>query len=542
MLMLRRSAMVVVMLLVSLVMACAPQAGGATPTTAPTTGAPKAAAPPTAAATPKPVVEKPQRGGTLTFAFGAEAAELDPQRTTAGTTRRYARLLYNTLVNTDQTGDIVPELAESWSYPDPNTLVLKLRRGVKFHDGTDFNAQAVKFNLERVQDPATKNIRRIRMLNITSVEVVDDYTVKLSLKTPQAIMLANLAETQTAAMISPASVKKWGEATLTHPVGTGPFELVEWVKDDHLTVKRFDGYWRKDADGNQLPYLDQVIIKPIPDSSVMLTNLRTGAVDVMDSVVATQLSTVKADSNLKTVDWGSVGFHIVLNCLQPPFNNKALRQAVSWAIDRESIHKALFSGRGAPGRYRLPSESWAFDPTGKFYSLDLAKAKEKLAEGGKPNGFKFVARSFNTDFELRVAQAMKGQLAEVGIEMEIVPMVAAQLTAERLTKKYEGIFGTGPGLGPDPDDAVYGDFHSTSAFGTCGYASLDEQIEKARQVYDRAERKALYAKIQATVLDDAPEIWLHGDIMTTAMNQKVMGFTPNIDIFYLQLDWMWLKK
>ena len=215
---------------------------------------------------------------------------------------------------------------------------------------------------------------------------------------------------------------------------------------------------------------------------------------------------------------------------------------MSWAIDRESIHKALYGGNGAPGQYVILPQHWAFDPTGKFYTLDLAKAKEKLAEGGKPNGFKFVAKSFNTELELRVAQAIKGQLAEVGIDMEIVPLEATQMSGETVAKNFEAIFTVGSRIASDPDDMLFGDFNTASAFSTCGYAQLDELMAKAGQVYDRAERKALYARIQATILDDASVIWLHSDRTTTAMNQKVMGFTPNIDIYYLQLDWMWLKK
>jgi peptide/nickel transport system substrate-binding protein len=133
-------------------------------------------------------------------------------------------------------------------------------------------------------------------------------------------------------------------------------------------------------------------------------------------------------------------------------------------------------------------------------------------------------------------------LAEVGIEMEIVPLAAAQRSADHVAKKFEATFASPPLVGTDPDDILFSEFHSTSSIAVCSYASLDELLEKARQVYDRAERKALYAKIQATLVDDAPQIWLHNDILTTAMNQKVMGFTPNIDIYYLLLDWIWLKK
>lgn len=543
--MLKRVMIVAVLLMLPLLGACAPQSERPTPTPAPTTAAPKPAPSPQPAATP-PAVAKPQRGGTLVFAMTGEAAELDPNKTTVGVTRRYARFMYNTLVNTDENANIIPELAESWSNPDPKSYVFKLKKGVKFHDGTDFNAEAVKFNIDRIMDPATKGYGRGTLENVVSVEVIDDYAVKFNLKTPQPSLLGDLSLTYSSAMYSPAAVKKWGEETVNHAVGTGPFEQVEWIKGDHLTVKRFNGYWRKDEFGDPLPYLDQVIIKPIPDRSVMLTNLRTGNLDIMDEVEPTQVSIVENDKNLRLVYWGNYHYTLNLNNAMSPFDNKALRQAVAWAIDREGIHKGIFGGIGEPAQYILSAKSWAFDPTGKFYTRDPGKAKEKLAEGGKPGGFKFVVKSYAQPTELRIAQAIAAQLAEVGIDMEIVPIEERQLAVDRVAGKFEAIFSKIGGVPapPDPDTYVYRYFHSGSSLNYTKYRNpeVDKLLGEARVIYDQAQRKALYGKAQALIVDDSPSIWLHHDVIPTAMNQKVMGFKPNIDLYHLLFDWTWLKR
>ncbi len=340
MLMLRKPAMVVIMLLVSLVGACAPQVGGPTPTPAGTGAVPKATSGAVSVATPKPAVEKPQRGGTLVYAIRGEAGELDPAQVTTGMTMFYGQFMFNTLLEIDSAGQVRPGLAESWSYPDPKTLVLNLRKGVKFHDGTDFNAEAVKFNIGRmIGNPATDPYQagpqygRTLLADVKSVDVIDNYTVKFNLGTPQAALLGNLTINAAAAMFSPTAVKKWDKDTVNHPVGTGPFEFVEWVKGDHLTVKRFDGYWRKDEYGDQLPYLDGVIVKPIPDTSVALTNLRTGNVDMINELEPAQIPLLEADKNLKTAQWGGNALYVMLKNALPPFENKALRQAVAWAID-----------------------------------------------------------------------------------------------------------------------------------------------------------------------------------------------------------------
>src|SRR4051794_7068237 len=236
----------------------APAAPAAAATTAP--AAPAAAAKPTEAAKPAASGDAPKKGGMLRIGLSTEAVTMDPHLSGSKIDRQIYHNIYEPLVMLDNKLQIKPSLAESWTQPDPKTLIFKLRQGVKFHDGTDFDAEAVKFNFDRMQDPATKSVRTGEIANVQNAEVVDKNTVKLNLKKPDAALLATLTD-RAGMIISPAAVKKFGPDIQRNPVGTGPFQFVEWLKDDHLSAKKFDAYWDKNAG----PYLDGLRYRPIPD-------------------------------------------------------------------------------------------------------------------------------------------------------------------------------------------------------------------------------------------------------------------------------------
>src|SRR3954469_6572071 len=240
----------------------------AAPPAAAPTRAPPPAAKPADAAKPAAAGGTPTKGGTLRIGLSSEAVTMDPHLSGSKIDRQIYHNIYEPLVMLDTKLQIQPSLAESWSYPDPKTLVFKLRQGVKFHDGTDFDADAVKFNVDRMQNPDTKSVRTGEIANIQNAEVVDPYTVKLNLKKPDSTLLATLTD-RAGMIISPDAVKKFGADIQRNPVGTGPFQFVEWVKDDHLATKRFDAYWDK----NNGPYLDGLRYRPIPDDTVALQSL-----------------------------------------------------------------------------------------------------------------------------------------------------------------------------------------------------------------------------------------------------------------------------
>src|SRR5215204_3148985 len=268
--------------------------------------------------------EAPRKGGTLRVGLTVEAVTMDPNLSGSKIDRMIYHNIYEPLVMLDTKLQIKPSLAESWSYADPKTLVFKLRQGVKFHDGTDFDADAVKFNFDRMQDPASKSVRTGEIANVQNAEVVDKYTVKLNLKRPDAALLATLTD-RAGMIVSPDAIKKLGPDLGRKAVGTGPFEFVEWIKDDHLTAKRFAGYWGAKDGG---PYLDELRYRPIPDDTVKLQSLIGGEIDVMDYVQPRDVAGVKGNPNLVEIDIPSLAaFGYQFNMTRPPFDNKALRLA-----------------------------------------------------------------------------------------------------------------------------------------------------------------------------------------------------------------------
>src|SRR5215510_11867350 len=260
----------------------------------------------------------PKKGGTLRVGFYIEAATMDPHLSGSKIDRQVYHNIYEPLVVLDAKLGLKPGLAESWQQAEPKTLVLKLRRGVKFQDGTDFNAEATKFNFNRMKTEP-KSVRKGEVANIESVDVVDSHSVRINLKKPDAALLATLTD-RAGMMVSPKVVQERGVELGRNAkgAGTGPFEFVEWIKDDHLLIKRNEVYWNKQGG----PYLDQIRYRPIPDDTVKLQSLQSGKIQVMDYVQPRDVAAVKADKNVVVVDVPSLAdFGYQLNFTRPPFDN-----------------------------------------------------------------------------------------------------------------------------------------------------------------------------------------------------------------------------
>src|SRR5438309_9081173 len=278
-------------------------------------------------------------------------------------------------------------MSESCNQPYPKTVVFKQRRCVKFHDSTEFNAEAARFNFNRMKTEA-KSVRKGEVASIDSVDVVDAYTIKLNLKRPDAALLATLTD-RAGMMVSPQVVRERGSELERNAkgAGTGPFEFVEWVKDGHLLIKRNASYWNKQGG----PYLDRIRYRPIPDDTVKLQSLQTGEIDVMDYVQPRDVAAVRADRSVVVIDVPSLAdFAYQLNHTRPPFATRALRQAVAYALDLDQIVKGVWLNVGVPANGPIPPTSWAYDRSIAPIKRDLARAKAKLAEGGQPQGFAFT--------------------------------------------------------------------------------------------------------------------------------------------------------
>lgn len=477
-------------------------------------------------------------GGTVRVSVYHEFVTGDPHKSSSYVDRQLLQNVYNTLVTYDAELNYVPELAESWTTPNDTTYIFKLRKGVKFHDGTEFNAEAVKFNLERVLDPATKSRGRGEISAIESVEVIDSFTVKLNLSFPFSALFDGLTD-RAGFMISPTAFNKMGADEFSrNPVGTGPFKFAEWIQDDHLTIERFEDYWEEG-----LPYLDRIIFKPIPDQAVKLINLRSGALDIIDDVLPKDVELVKKDNNLVLHEIPSYGFNAIrLNTTKAPFDNMALRQAVAYAIDKESIWKHIFYGSGVMGHGPIAPVSWAYSKEAFQFPYDPEKSREKLREGGKPDGFSFKVITKISSIDVQVAQAMQAQLKEVGIEMEIEQAEGARHLKVMLDHDYEGNYGLWSGY-PASDTNLYRQFHPKGSAQWTGYTHprVTELLDKARATLDQNEAKKYYAETLDIIIREAPQIFVYYYPRRTALNVKVQDFVPYPD-GKLRLKSIWLKK
>ncbi len=297
----------------------------------------------TAAAGPA-VAQTPVRGGTLRVGWIPDAKTLDPHFSVELGERYALYMIFNTLVGLDRGFNVVPELARSWQIaPDGRRVTFQLQRGVKFHDGTEFTADTVKWNIERILNPETKSPQRSQLEPaVAAVTVVDPHTVVFELKKPFAPLLAALAE-RPGFIVSPAAAKLAGSNFGRHPVGTGPFRFVDWIADSQLTLERFQDYWDKGK-----PYLDKVVFRIVPDPTVRQTMLRTGELDIATDLDAKDIPVLQGEAALRVSEmrpparWTALQWRVD----KTPFNNKALRQAIALAIDRNEIKDVVLGGFG----------------------------------------------------------------------------------------------------------------------------------------------------------------------------------------------------
>jgi len=486
------------------------------------------------------LAQTPKKGGTLRVGFYIEAATMDPHLSGSKIDRQVYHNIYEPLLTLDVKLGIRPGLAESWQQPDPRTVIFKLRRGVKFHDGTDFNAEAVKFNFNRMKTEP-KSVRKGEVASIEAVDVVDSHTVKLSLRRPDAALFATLTD-RAGMMVSPKVVQERGSELERNAkgAGTGPFEFVEWVRDAHLVIKRNDNYWNKQGG----PYLDRVRYRPIPDDTVKLQSLQSGEIDVMDYVQPRDVAAVRADKSVVVLDVPSLAaFAYQLNHTKPPFNTKALRQAVAYALDMEQLVKGVWLNVGVPSNGPIPPTSWAYDKTILPIKRDLAKAKAKLAEGGRAGGFTFTVTTSNIPINVQEVEVMQAQLAEAGITMKIKLVDSATQLSDGNSKNFEMISYQWSGR-PDPDGNIYQFFKTTAGtslnWSGISNPQIDAILDKTREISSQADRKKLYSELTRILHDEFPMIYTVHPIEPKAFSPKVMGYEPVPDGMMRFKD-VWLR-
>ena len=481
---------------------------------------------------------EPQMGGTLTVALDSDVIGIDPHGASAGVDRNVYTTVYNGLVVPDENLEIQPDLAESWEVSeDGSAYTFRLREGVKFHDGTDCDAEAVKWNFDWILDEANASARRGELANIDAVTVEDPLTVKVTLKTPFAPFLSIISD-RAGYIVSPTARQEFGEDFPRNPVGTGPFKFVEWVTDDHISFERFEDYWDE-----SLPYLDGIRYRPIPDASVALTELRTGNVDFLFSVDPKDIEGIKSTDNLTYLEGPGVGYQgLWINTVSGPLANKALRESVSLAIDREALMLAAYFNVGQIAAGPIPPSSWAYDPDYPIVQRDLDAARQKLEEGGQPEGFSMVLKAANTPEQLKITQLVQAALAEVGIEAEIQTLEFGALLEAGEQGDFDAL-SLGWSGRIDPDGNIQPIFQTGGAFNYGKYenAEVNELIEQGRTETDQAKRTDIYQQIQDIINDDAAYVFTYFPPASFAASNTVKGFTVTPDAL-MRFKSTWLAQ
>jgi peptide/nickel transport system substrate-binding protein len=465
---------------------------------------------------------------TLYVALEAEPPELDPNLSSAYVDRQVMASLYDKLVDIDENGEIVPMLAKSYDVSDDGKVyTFHLRDGIKFHDGTEFNAEAAKYNLERYQEE--DSVRSTEVEPIESVEAVDEYTVRVTLSEPFAPFLAVLTD-RAGIMASPKAIEENNGRISKDPVGTGPFKFVERVRGDHITVEKNPDYWREG-----LPKIDKIEYRGIDDENVQYQNLQSGELDIIDSIPLVEFKELQESGDYNVSIEPGLGYQgVFLNVTQPPFDNKQLRQAVYRLVDRDAIVKAVLRGVGGEaGNSPFSEQSWAYSEESDSYpERSVEEAKALLEEAGKPDGFSFTLKTDPSPINQQIGQVIQNNLKPAGIDVKLEQEEFGTLLDDSTNGNFQALFLGWSGR-IDPDLNIY-DFTVTNGdFNDSGYSNpeVDKLLNEARITSDRDRRKELYGQVMEILHEDVPYVYLYHNNQTTdfAMQPTVQGFEPYPD-------------
>jgi len=462
---------------------------------------------------------------TLRIGIAQDPDILDPSigRTYVG--RIVFSAFCDKLFDIDEKLNIVPQLALSYeNSADGKEMTIKLRPGVKFHDGEPLDAQAAKFSIERHMTLPT-SFRKSELASVDHVEVVDPLTIKLVLKTPFAPLITQLTD-RSGMMVSPKAAKEEGDKFGLHPVCAGPYKFVERVAQDRLVFERFADYWNKDN-----IFIDRVVFQPIVDATVRLANLKSGALDLIERVLATDIKDVRSDPRLVLSTAPELGYQGLTINIANDKNKGALsqsekvRQALDLSIDREALNQVVFNGEFTPGNQWVSPQHPYYQQAFPIQKRDVEKAKALLKEAGVPLPIPVDFMVPQGAEEQAVAQVLQSMAAESGFDLKIRVIEFATSFKQAQAGEFQ-IFQIPWSGRIDPDGNSYVFLHTKAPQNDGGYSNpeADKAMEDARLVSDPAQRKAIYEKMTKVVLNDEPIIYIYHRKLLIAHTAKLEGY------------------
>ena len=442
---------------------------------------------------------------TLIVATGSDAMTINPLNVSSSILdAEVTRNLYDSLVEFDRDGRIVPALATAWARITPTTIRFQLRHGVKFHHGEDFTAEDVKFTFDAVRDPAQKYIRASQLSFVDRVETLDPFTVQIVTKRPDAMAIRKLARD---GIVSATYAKAHPSILNTQPNGTGAYRFVEWVKDDHLTMEAFPGHWRG------APPIPRVTWRAIKDDAARVAALLAGEIDVAHSVPTDLVPLVAQSGRAEVRAVPSMrSYWLMLGNTRPelPTGKQEVRQAINYAIDRDELNRALFGGQALVMAAAIHPHSLGYDPALKW-PYDPAKARELLAKAGYPNGFTIGLHASNGRYarDRELSQALAGQLAKVGITVRVQNLEPGQFTGGIFKKTTDPLVLLAYGDANRDRTGNFSDTHRTGQlWSVISYPQLDDLITRAERTLDDAARARVLQEAQVWMMDNAPAAYL----------------------------------
>ena len=467
---------------------------------------------------------------TLRIGLAEDPDALDPSTARTYVGRIVFAAFCDKLFDIDEKLNIVPQLALSHETSvDGKEVTIKLRPGVKFHDGEPFDAEAAKFSLERHLNLPV-SFRKPELAALDHVDIVDPLTIKLILKTPFSPLIAQLTD-RAGMMISPKAAKEAGDKFALHPVCAGPYKFVERVQQDRIVFEKFADYWNKDS-----VFIDRIIYLPIVDPTVRLANLKSGGLDLIERVLATDIKDVRADSRLKLSTALELGyFGLTINVGNDKnkgglSQSEKVRQALDLSIDREALNQVAFNGEFTPGNQWVSPEHPYYQKAFPIPKRDVEKAKALLKEAA-------VTLPVSVDLMVpkgaeneSVAQVLQSMAAEAGFDLKIRLIEFATSFKQAQAGEFQAfLIGWSGRIDPDGNSYVFLHSKAPQNDGVYSSAEVDKGFEDARLTSDPAKRKAIYEKVTADVLKDEPIIYLYHRKLLIAHTTRLEGYRPMPD-------------
>jgi peptide/nickel transport system substrate-binding protein len=449
-----------------------------------------------------------------TVAIGEEGESLDPPTSMLFTSEIYQQHIFDTLVGIEG-DDLKPVglLAQRWENVSPTVWRFHLRKGVKFHNGTTVDAEDVKYSFAQYAD--TNNRRSVYARGIQRVEVRDSGTVEVVTSEPQASLLFNLTRLQ----IVPREAREraGAQSFAQQPIGTGPYRFVEWKRDQQLVLEANPAYWRGAVNPKRL------VFRAIKDASTRAAELRSGGVDIIATPPIPQLELLDSgETQVVPVKGGRIIIY-PFNLSQPPFDNRKVREAVNLAVNREAIVRNVLGGRGVVLAGPLTSAWLGFDPSVKPYPYDPARAKQLLAEAGHPQGFETTWAISSGVFlkDTEIAEAVAGQLRQVGIRVKLVPTERAKIQKDAQEGTFQGMTSVAWGTQFEPDPMLNWVFMRP----WFGPSRIQELTKAGRTETDLEKRRKIYQELYRTAHDEATWLFVHAQDELWAKRRDV-AWTP----------------